>query len=175
MMKRCSYLFAGLLAAAAMLLAGCQSGNTRNEQGGIYGDMAGLWKADGSKKFIEINEQGQLVSFSNTAGLKVLVSEGGISATGPEGAGTLTMILGSTPVEYDIANRTLIITINIDEYRIEIPGGRITGKITEVLEGKISDDGTTWLVDHLTETTIDGAPDATGIQKETFLFRKTEE
>ena len=160
-----------IIIISCLLLSGCQPSNARNNKID-YGPIAGMWKAGGSHKAIEIDSQGNLVSLTNTAGLKILVSEGGVSKLARDGEATLNMILGDTLVEYDADSRILRVTINFDDYLIEVPGNRLSGKMKEVWEGKISADGVTWRADGYTEATIDGLPDATGGQEETYLFRK---
>ncbi len=157
-----------------LVFMGCQESNVPNA---IHSDsdvIAGVWQAQGSQKAVEIDEQGKLVSFTNVAGLKISIAEGGISQVGRHGEGMLYLILGETPVEFDPLRRILKITINFDDYRMEVPGGSVSGKLTEVLEGGVSADGKSWMVTSSTSGSIDTLPIADDTETERYLFQKVD-
>ncbi|HDS83580.1 MAG TPA: hypothetical protein ENN97_00045 [Phycisphaerales bacterium] len=160
-----------LLSFALCLLSGCQS-SVQNAQTAFPKELAGVWQVDSGRKAVELDEAGDLVSFTFAAGLKINVAQGGLHQEGQTPGSMLFMILGETPVEYDPATRNLKVTVHFDDYRIEVPGMALSGTMTEILEGTVSNDNTEWLATSTVTTTIENQPQLTDAADTRYLFRK---
>lgn len=159
------------------ILVGCNEGERIKEgisKKSFPKELAGTWEADKDKKAVEIDNKGNLVSFTYGAGLKIKVVEGGISQKSPNSDSMLYMILGKTQVEYERERRFLRIVINFDDYRIELPDGSVSGTMKEVIEGEISKDNKIWQATSTIEGTIENLPQANDTTVAHYFFRKIE-
>ncbi len=160
-----------LLPFALCLLSGCQS-SVHNMQTAFPKELAGVWQVDSGRKAVELDEAGNLVSFTLASGLKINIAEGGLHKKGPTQGSMLMIILGEAPVEFDHNTRALKIAIHFEDYRIELPGVDFSGTMTEILEGTVNKHNTEWLATSTVTGTVENLPQMDDTTDTLYLFRK---
>jgi hypothetical protein len=153
-MKTESIILTGLVCAVSVLVGGCLSAGS-GQAGRFPAYLAGTWRAEEGPWQIVLTPDGRVdsavVSWEEVMRpnqtTKFKMQDGNISH----------LTAGDFFVKYRPADRVLLVSIELKEIQIYLPGGVVEGDSVEIFEGPISSDGTTWSPD---KTTIfDYGPD----------------
>lgn len=166
-------LFCGL---SIFLLGGCQAAGRGKsgvdvliEGGGEFPQsLVGTWRADKNYWEIVFGPNGT-ISSAVTAPGGIRMKPGQTTVVPMKLGGKGVYEPGQWMVHYIPANRELTVKISLENFRAELGEDILEGKSTDVLSGKVSEDGKVWLVDWTS------FPDYVARTKKYPEFRMTED
>jgi hypothetical protein len=141
-------------------LASCQNGGSGtagvSDAGDLPDYMVGIWYEDNYRWAFKVEKDGSISQLSHTIGVMIDVGKGEFVQEAPDG-NIAYYALGPCELEYDPDTRRLDLKIILEYFRMELPDGVLEGTSTDVFNGEVSKDGSTWIVDWRSYSHIEGA------------------
>ncbi len=147
--------------------------------------MAGVWEANipgytpGQFDWgIKFEPDGSITKIIHSLVGPVDLSVGGIYDEGPEKNTYAMFVMGPCEAKYNKKSKVLNVKIVLDYYEMQLPNGKLSGKVEDRFSGKISRDGKTWKAKWYNYGWLEGAepPDIDLINKEPMeiVFHKVD-
>ena len=121
--------------------------------------MVGVWEAKVSslgKWGIKFEPDGSINKIIHSLAGAVNVTEGGVSAEGPEDS-YYDFVMGPCEAGYIPETRMIKVKIIVDYFIMKVPIGEFEGRIEDYFEGPVSEDGKTWKANLLSFGWVKGA------------------
>lgn len=143
--------------------------------------MVGIWQADindntGSQWGIKFEPDGSILKVIHSLAGPVNLAEGGVDMTGPDPNTYGVFVMGPCKAKYDKDSHNLSVKLILDYFEMQLPGGKIQGRMEDNFWGKISSDGKTWKAEWVNYTWLEDAspPDINYINSypEKLVFSK---
>jgi hypothetical protein len=142
--------------------------------------LVGVWKSDQYKGYnwgFKFEEDGKISKLTHILGAPIKVSEGSYYEEGAQGASFL-YVLGPCETNYDPKTKILKVSVVLDYFLMDMPGGSIEGSQKDTFEGPVSAKDLVWDVKWRCYAQIEGetSPDVSYINAnpETLVFRKVD-
>ena len=139
--------------------------------------LTGTWKADASKWQVTFGDNGKVISAINTAGMSLVMADGGLIQPGKTEGSFLYFTYGPCWAEYEPKTRLLSVTITIEDMRMEFPQGALDGSMKYQLAGEVSEDAKGWratVSEHIKVVGLEDT-DPNAAASENLLFRRVED
>jgi len=123
--------------------------------------MVGVWEVvvneySGSKWGIKFEPDGSINKIIHSLAGPVNVTEGGVSAEGPEDS-YYDFVMGPCEARYIPETRMIKVKIIVDYFIMKLPADELEGKIEDYIEGPVSEDGKTWKANWVSLGWFEGA------------------
>jgi len=191
-MKKTFYLPAiGYWLLAIVFISGCQESVKKEKavETTVKADsnfpqiMVGAWEADingvaKSQWGIKFEPDGTIKKIIHPLIGPVNLTEGGAYVEGPDPNTYAVFTMGHCGAEYNKESRILKVKIVLDYYEMQLPTGKLQGKMEDNFWGKISDDNKMWNVKWVSYSWLEGAvlPDINEVNAnpDSIVFKKIE-
>ena len=137
------------LSAAALTLSGCGGSGNNVEKGSQFPKfLAGTWECNEGKLEIVFEPNGAISSAVMPLGRTKMGPDERVDFNNVELGSSGFFKAGPFTADYKPATRELKVELSLEHYRTEMAdGGIIEGESTDILIGKVSQDGSTWKAD----------------------------
>lgn len=187
-MRKAISLF--ILPICLFFITGCQESAKKEKPVGtiVKADsnfpqiMVGVWEADyaedGYKWGVKFEPDGSIKKVIHYLAGPVDLAEGGTYLDGQEPNTYAVFTMGPCTAEYDKESNMLKVKMILDYYEMQLPAGKLQGKMEDNFWGRISENGKTWQAKWVNYCWLEGAspPDINEINAnpESLVFKKVE-